>query len=99
MSDCLGTTKVIMTGKEASIKSLQTIVQYRKNILILKSHILSLFCYILCLINRSYLEAMQNGEPIGILLRIAKEIDAAPALLARNILEKYCMRNNANGNQ
>jgi len=44
------------------------------------------------------LEAMQNGEPVGILLRIAKDIDAAPALLARNILEKYCMRDNANGN-
>jgi len=49
-------------------------------------------------INCSYLEAVQNGEPTGILLRIAKEIDAAPALLARNILEKYCMRDNANGN-
>ncbi|EGI63768.1 PREDICTED: uncharacterized protein C15orf41 homolog [Acromyrmex echinatior] len=44
----------------------------------------------------SYLEAVQNGEPVGILLRIAKDIDAAPALLARNILEKYCMRENAN---
>lgn len=50
-------------------------------------------------INCSYLEAVQNGEPTGILLRIAKDIDAAPALLARNVLEKYCMCHNANGIQ
>lgn len=47
--------------------------------------------------NFSYLEAVQNGEPTGILLRMAKNIDAAPALLARNVLEKYCMSDNANG--
>ncbi|XP_012231072.1 CDAN1-interacting nuclease 1 isoform X2 [Linepithema humile] len=44
----------------------------------------------------SYLEAVQNGEPTGILLRMAKDIDAAPALLARNVLEKYCMHDDAN---
>lgn len=45
----------------------------------------------------SYLDAVQNGEPTGVLLRMAKDVDAAPALLARNVLEKYCMRDNANG--
>lgn len=48
-------------------------------------------------INYSYLEAVHNGEPTGILLKMAKDIDAAPALLARNVLEAYCMRDNANG--
>lgn len=45
----------------------------------------------------SYLDAVQNREPTGVLLRMAKDVDAAPALLARNVLEKYCMRDNANG--
>lgn len=55
------------------------------------------FLYCVFFTNFSYLEAAQNGEPTGILLRMAKNIDAAPALLARNVLEKYCMCNNANG--
>lgn len=55
--------------------------------------------YIIFFINYySYLEAVQNGEPTGILLKMAKDIDAAPALLARSVLERYCMCNDANGN-
>lgn len=46
----------------------------------------------------SYLEAVNNREPTGILLRIAKNIDSSPALLARNVLEKYCTNDNANAN-
>lgn len=44
----------------------------------------------------SYVEAVQNGEPIGILLRMAKEIEAPPALLARNVLEKHCGQEDCN---
>ncbi|XP_011134909.1 uncharacterized protein C15orf41 homolog [Harpegnathos saltator] len=47
----------------------------------------------------SYLEAINNREPTGILLRIAKDIDASPALLARNVLERYCMFENANASK
>lgn len=49
------------------------------------------------LINYSYLKAVQNGESVGILLKMAKDIDAAPALLARNVLERYCIREDMNG--
>lgn len=72
----------------------------KKNIYVFYLKFQIYFCFVIyrVLLNYSYLEAVQNGEPIGILLRIAKDIDAAPALLARNILEKYCMRDNANGN-
>nr|XP_003705213.1 PREDICTED: uncharacterized protein C15orf41 homolog [Megachile rotundata] len=44
----------------------------------------------------TYVEAVQNGEPVGILLKMAKEIGAPPALLARNILEKHCGRDDPN---
>lgn len=30
---------------------------------------------------------------------MAKDIDASPALLARNVLEKYCTNDDANGNK
>lgn len=75
-----------------------------KNIKLKKKNIFNLFIAILLnfiiilFINFSYLEAVRNGEPTGILLRMAKDIDAAPALLARNVLEKYCMHDDANGN-
>lgn len=45
----------------------------------------------------SYIEAVQNGEPIGILLKMAKDIDVPPALLARNVLEKHCGREDSTG--
>lgn len=41
---------------------------------------------------------MQNGEPVGILLKMAKDIGAPPALLARNVLEKHCGKDESNGN-
>ncbi|CAL7951064.1 unnamed protein product [Xylocopa violacea] len=44
----------------------------------------------------TYIEAVQNGEPVGILLKMAKNIGAAPALLARNVLEKHCGKDESN---
>ncbi|XP_017879510.1 uncharacterized protein C15orf41 homolog isoform X1 [Ceratina calcarata] len=43
-----------------------------------------------------YVKAVQNGEPVGILLKMAKEIGAPPALLARNVLEKHCGKDDSN---
>ncbi|XP_076284098.1 CDAN1-interacting nuclease 1 [Lasioglossum baleicum] len=36
------------------------------------------------------MEAVQKGEPVGILLRLAKNLSVPPALLAKNVLEKHC---------
>lgn len=47
--------------------------------------------------NNRYLKSLKKQEPIGILLRMAVKIDAPPALLARHILEKYCICENLNG--
>ncbi|KAI4489131.1 PREDICTED: uncharacterized protein C15orf41 homolog isoform X1 [Polistes canadensis] len=44
----------------------------------------------------NYIEAIQKGEPVGILLKMAKEINAPPALLARNVLEKHCSQDDPN---
>ncbi|KAH0955165.1 hypothetical protein HN011_009757 [Eciton burchellii] len=44
----------------------------------------------------SYLEAVQREEHVGILLRMAQNLDTSPALLARNVLEKYCTQKDAN---
>ncbi|XP_015439682.1 PREDICTED: uncharacterized protein C15orf41 homolog [Dufourea novaeangliae] len=44
----------------------------------------------------TYMEAVQNREPVGILLKMAKDIGAPPALLARNVLEKYCGKDDPN---
>lgn len=44
------------------------------------------------------MEAVQSGEPVGILLKMAKDIGAPPALLARNVLEKHCGKDEFNGN-
>ena len=43
--------------------------------------------------NSRYQKAIENGEDVGVLLRISEEIDLSPALLARMILEKYYERN------
>ncbi|XP_033334038.1 CDAN1-interacting nuclease 1 [Megalopta genalis] len=37
-----------------------------------------------------YMKAVRNGESVGILLRLAKDLSVPPALLAKNILEKHC---------
>ncbi|XP_015591240.1 uncharacterized protein C15orf41 homolog [Cephus cinctus] len=43
--------------------------------------------------NKNYLtnyhKAIKRGEPVGILIRIAKQLQAPPALLARHVLEKH----------
>ncbi|XP_031831281.1 CDAN1-interacting nuclease 1 isoform X2 [Nomia melanderi] len=44
----------------------------------------------------TYMEAVQNGKPVGILLKLAKDIGAPPALLARNVLEKHCEKHDPN---
>ncbi|XP_076165399.1 CDAN1-interacting nuclease 1 [Ptiloglossa arizonensis] len=44
----------------------------------------------------TYIEAVQNGEPIGILLKMAKDIGAPPALLARKVLEIHCEQDEPN---
>lgn len=44
----------------------------------------------------SYIEAVQRGEPVGILLKMASDIGAPPALLARNILEGHCNKSDSN---
>lgn len=49
-------------------------------------------------LNHRYIEAVQNGEPIGILLKMAKDIGAPPALLARKVLEIHCEQDEPNGN-
>jgi hypothetical protein len=41
-----------------------------------------------CIICR-YTGAVTAGENVGVMLRLADEIDLSPALLARMILEKY----------
>ncbi|XP_017757540.1 PREDICTED: uncharacterized protein C15orf41 homolog [Eufriesea mexicana] len=38
----------------------------------------------------TYKKAVQNGEPVGILLKMAKDIGVPPALLAKNVLKKHC---------
>ncbi|XP_043255433.1 uncharacterized protein LOC122399098 isoform X2 [Colletes gigas] len=42
------------------------------------------------------IQAVRKGEPVGILLKMAKDIGAQPALLARNVLEKHCGRDDSN---
>jgi hypothetical protein len=37
------------------------------------------------------------GENVGVMLRLAEEIDLSPALLARMILEKYYEKNSEEG--
>lgn len=39
--------------------------------------------------NPRYKQARENGKQKGIILKMAKEINAPPALLARHILEDY----------
>jgi hypothetical protein len=36
-----------------------------------------------------YTSAIKGGEDVGVILRLAEEIDLSPALLARMILEKF----------
>lgn len=36
-----------------------------------------------------YCEAVERREPAGILVRLAKELNTSPALLARSILEDF----------
>ncbi|KAG7200205.1 hypothetical protein KM043_000637 [Ampulex compressa] len=44
----------------------------------------------------SYMQAVRSGAPVGILLKMAKDIGAPPALLARNVLEKHCECDDSN---
>lgn len=44
----------------------------------------------------TYEKAVQSGKPVGILLKMAKDIGAPPALLARNILAKHYERDDRN---
>ncbi|XP_076656942.1 CDAN1-interacting nuclease 1 [Halictus rubicundus] len=37
----------------------------------------------------TYMKAVRKGEPVGILLRLAKNLSVPPALLAKNVLEKH----------
>lgn len=40
----------------------------------------------------SYLQAVQKGEPLSVILNMAKALEVPPTLMARNILEQYCNR-------
>lgn len=44
-----------------------------------------------------YTSAVKVGENVGVMLRLAEEIDLSPALLARMILEKYYEKNSEEG--
>jgi hypothetical protein len=44
-----------------------------------------------------YTSAIEAGEDVGVMLRLAEEIDLSPALLARMILEKFYEKHSEKG--
>lgn len=55
------------------------------------------FCKIVEELYYRYTGAVKAGENVGVMLRLAEEIDLSPALLARMILEKYYEKHSEEG--